>query len=69
MKKVSMAKYGSPICPAIQDKLENNNHDSRNCFAYVIDMGARSCSCRMWDLTCILCKHAVPAIQMSRENP
>ena len=85
VKKVSMEKYGGLICPAIQDKLAKIKHDSRNCFAspaskgkfeveildttHVLDMGARSCSCRMWDLTGILSKLAVAAIQMSRENP
>ena len=80
-----MEKCGGLICPAIQDKLAKIKHDSRNCFAspaskgkfeveildttHVLDMGARSCSCRMWDLTGILSKLAVAAIQMSRENP
>ena len=33
VKKVIMAMYGGPICPAIQDKFENIKHDSRNYFA------------------------------------
>ena len=33
VKKVIMAMYGGPICPAIQDKFEHIKHDSRNYFA------------------------------------
>ena len=58
VKKVIMAMYGGPICPAIQDKFEHIKHDSRNYFAspagkgkfeveffdttHVVDMVARS---------------------------
>ncbi|XP_071685946.1 uncharacterized protein [Rutidosis leptorrhynchoides] len=36
----------------------NGHHDDQ----VVVDMGAKNCSCRKWDLTGIPCKHAVAAL-------
>ncbi|KAK8918360.1 hypothetical protein KSP39_PZI021980 [Platanthera zijinensis] len=35
---------------------------------WTVDLGARSCSCRRWDLTGILCVHAISCIFYRREN-
>ncbi|KAL3643521.1 hypothetical protein CASFOL_014336 [Castilleja foliolosa] len=36
---------------------------------HTVDVRARSCSCRRWDLNGIPCKHAILAIWCRRENP
>lgn len=85
VKKVGAVKYSGPICPSIQDKLEVIKDQSKNCFAspagglkfevdsyettHVVDLYVMSCTCRIWDLSGIPCKHAVAAIQMNREQP
>ncbi|KAL7243883.1 hypothetical protein ACSBR1_016155 [Camellia fascicularis] len=36
---------------------------------YVVDLRARTCGCRDWDLTGIPCKHAISCIYLTREKP
>ena len=36
---------------------------------HVVDLVNRTCSCKIWDLTRILCKHGVAAIFVNREKP
>ncbi|XVF74176.1 hypothetical protein PTKIN_Ptkin13bG0039100 [Pterospermum kingtungense] len=36
---------------------------------FVVDLQARSCSCRRWDLTCIPCIHVVAAMFITKERP
>ncbi|KAL7249343.1 hypothetical protein ACSBR1_011492 [Camellia fascicularis] len=85
VKKNGMEKYGGSICPIVQQKLESNKEDARNCFAsfvgdlkfkvdyydttYVVDLRARICGCMDWDLTGITCKHAISCIYLTREKP
>ncbi|KAL7194197.1 hypothetical protein ACSBR1_034580 [Camellia fascicularis] len=85
VKKNGMEKYGGSICPIVQQKLESNKEDARNCFASVIgdlkfevdcydttnvvDLRERTCGCRDWDLTGIPCKHAISCIYLTREKP
>ncbi|KAL7168831.1 hypothetical protein ACSBR2_033959 [Camellia fascicularis] len=85
VKKNGMEKYGGSICPIVQQKLESNKEDARNCFASVIgdlkfevdcydttnvvDLRERTCGCKDWDLTGIPCKHAISCIYLTREKP
>ncbi|KAL7252419.1 hypothetical protein ACSBR1_007078 [Camellia fascicularis] len=85
VKKNGMEKHGGSICPTVQHKLESNKENARNCFAsfacelkfevdcydttYVVDLKARTCGCRDWDLTGIPCKHAISYIYLTREKP
>nr|XP_051229278.1 uncharacterized protein LOC127347092 [Lolium perenne] len=36
---------------------------------YVVDLDARTCGCRRWDMTGIPCSHAISAIYKSRQQP
>ena len=36
---------------------------------HVVDLVGRTCSCRVWDLIGIYCKHAVVAIFVNYEKP
>ncbi|KAL7179781.1 hypothetical protein ACSBR1_043062 [Camellia fascicularis] len=85
VKKNGMEKCGGSICPTVQQKLESNKENARNCFAsfvgdlkfevdyydttHVVDLRARTCGCRDWDLTGIPCKHAISCIYLNREKP
>ena len=73
------------LCPRIRKKLEENKRQYRfwNCqhnnekkfeislgdIAYTVDMEARTCSCRMWQLSGILCPHAINAIYFLKDKP
>ncbi|XP_075663241.1 uncharacterized protein LOC142632788 [Castanea sativa] len=83
-KKIGIEKYGSKLCPSIQDKLEKLKLESKNFYAipsgrfvyevdnererHVVDLVGRTCSRRAWDLTGIPCKHEVAAIFVNREK-
>ncbi|KAL7237581.1 hypothetical protein ACSBR2_003812 [Camellia fascicularis] len=85
IKKEGMEKYTGEICPNIVKDLEALKVQARNCFAtycgdkkfevdcgdttHIVDLEERKCSCRMWDLTGIPCKHAVSSIFVQREKP
>ncbi|KAF7835650.1 Glycoside hydrolase, family 47 [Senna tora] len=85
VKLTGMQKFGGPFCPNALEKLEKIKNDSKNCFAlpsstflyevacfdgnHVVDLNIKECSCRLWNITGIPCKHAVAAIQMNREQP
>lgn len=74
-----------PITPHYQEALEQKKVDSRNCFCtpagnnkYVVlcggsqrsvDLSSQTCTCRMWQLSGLPCKHAVAAIFSNREEP
>ena len=84
-KKNSIEKYGSKLCPSIQDKLKKLKLESKSLcempsgrFVYevdnererhVVDMVNKTCSCIVWDLTGIPCKYGVAAIFVNREIP
>ena len=77
-----MKKYGGSMCPNVQDKLEKLKMESRSFFAmpsgrfkyevdndyerHVVDLTKKECTCRIWDLTGILCKHGVAVIYKNR---
>ncbi|XP_020109288.1 uncharacterized protein LOC109724768 [Ananas comosus] len=85
IKREGMEKYRGPICPNIQKKLEKLKVDARHCFPipcgrlkyevdcldgkHAVDLVERQCSCRLWDLTGITCKHAIAAIFTNKERP
>jgi hypothetical protein len=84
-KRIGMEKYGGSVCPNVQDKLEKLKMEYRsfsampsNRFKYevdnyyerhVVDLTKKECSCRIWDLTGIPCKHGVVAIYKNLEHP
>ncbi|XP_065858875.1 uncharacterized protein [Euphorbia lathyris] len=85
IKSEGMKRYKGDICPAIQEQLEKLKIEARNCFCTavgqdkysvdccdttsVVDLGARTCSCRLWQLSGVPCKHVISAIYTNRERP
>ncbi|KAL7166774.1 hypothetical protein ACSBR2_037452 [Camellia fascicularis] len=85
IKKEGMEKYTGEICPSIVKDLEALKVQARNYFVtyygdkkfevdcgdttLIIDLKEKKCSCRMWDLTGIPCKHAISSIFVQREKP
>ena len=83
-KMRGIAKYTGKVCPNIQDKLEKLKHDSipfsatpAGSFMYevdngherhVVDLAKKACSCRIWDLTGLPCKHGISAIVKNLEK-
>ena len=83
-KKIGIEKYGSKLCPSIQDKFEKLKLESKNFYAmpsgrfmyeidnekerYVVDLVGKTCRCRVWYLTGILCKNKVAAIFINNEK-
>ena len=80
-----MEKYGGSVCPNVQNKFEKLKMESRSFstmpsgrFKYemdnyyerhVVDLTKKECTCRIWDLTGIPCKHGVAAIYKNLEHP
>jgi hypothetical protein len=74
-KRIGMEKYGGSVCSNVQDKLEKLKMESKSFsvmssgnFKYevdndyerhVIDLTKKECTCRIWDLIGIPCKHGV----------
>ncbi|KAL7237235.1 hypothetical protein ACSBR2_003511 [Camellia fascicularis] len=85
IKIEGIQKHTGEISPNILKDLEALKVQARNCFAtycgdrkfevdcgdttHIVDLEARKCSCRMWDLTRIHCKHAISSIYVQREKP
>ncbi|XP_028112499.1 uncharacterized protein LOC114310647 [Camellia sinensis] len=85
IKKKGMEKYTCEICPNVVKDLEVLKVQARNCFAtycgdrkfevncgdtiHIVDLEERKCSCRMWDLTGMPCKHAISSTYIQREKP
>jgi len=85
IKRNGMAKFGGPYCPNILNKLERIKKDASNCFArvsgrliyqiicadgdHVVNLTERTCTCRMWSVSGIPCKHAVTAIYEAHRDP
>ena len=82
IKKIGVEKYGGKLCPSIQDKLKKLKLESKSFYAmpsgrfvyevdnekerHVVDLVEKTCSCRVWDLTRIPCKHEVTTIFVNR---
>ncbi|KAH9613758.1 hypothetical protein KSS87_007755 [Heliosperma pusillum] len=77
-KKTEMEASSDVVCPRVQVRLEEEKHKAAACFVLPskptlfqvtygidnlsVDLEARTCTCRKWDLTGIPCFHAVAAI-------
>ena len=77
-KRTEIEKFTSDTCPNIVKKLEQLKVDSKSfsaissgCYIYevdneyerhVVNLTRKCCSCRVWDLTGISCKHGVAII-------
>jgi hypothetical protein len=84
-KRIVMEKYGGSVCSNVQDKLEKLKMESRSFsamfsgrFKYevdndyerdVVNLTKKECTCRIWDLTGIPCKHGVASIYKNCEHP
>ncbi|GAB2230256.1 hypothetical protein Droror1_Dr00014514 [Drosera rotundifolia] len=82
VKRSRMEKYESKITPHIWKRIEKTKKLARNCFSifagnnlweveeygsqYVVDVTERSCTCGMWDISGISCKHAISCLEMDR---
>ncbi|XP_057808548.1 uncharacterized protein LOC131023028 [Salvia miltiorrhiza] len=80
-----MAMVSDRVCPGIIKGLEKTKSKSVEAYvfsnmnkkyevsfrgrAFVVDVNARSCTCREWDVTGIPCLHACAAIQFEGEEP
>ncbi|XP_057803344.1 uncharacterized protein LOC131018646 [Salvia miltiorrhiza] len=67
-KSLEVTKWCSRNCipfPALGGKFEV--HDEADKF--VVDVTNRACTCRIWDLTGIPCKHAISSIQFMKLDP
>ena len=53
------------VMPSGNFKYEVDNDYER----HVIDLTKKECTCRIWDLIDIPCKHGVEAIYKNREHP
>uniref|UniRef100_A0A2N9FID4 SWIM-type domain-containing protein n=1 Tax=Fagus sylvatica TaxID=28930 RepID=A0A2N9FID4_FAGSY len=84
-KRIVMEKYGGSVCSNVQDKLKKLKMESRSFsamfsgrFKYevdndyerdVVNLTKKECTCRIWDLTGIPCKHGVASIYKNCEHP
>ena len=81
LKRHNMEKSSAMVCPRIQAKLEIEKEEDANCFLMpstvqvnhkmdnlTIDLDARSCTCRKWDLCGIPCCPEVSCIFFIRKN-
>ena len=83
-KRKGIEKYARKVCPNIHDSLEKLKQDCVPFCAtpsgrfmyvvdndremYVVDFSNRTCSCRIWDLTGLPCKHSIAAIFKNLEK-
>lgn len=83
-KRIGIEKFTSNIYPNIVQKFEQLKLDCKSfsaipshCFIYevdnkyerhVINLTKKCCSCKVWDLTGIPCKHGVAAIYKNLER-
>lgn len=78
-------KWQGRICPKIRKKLNKNIEWANTCYAqpagkgifqvqvmdrqYIVDIVAKQCDCRRWDLTSIPCSHAISYLRNERISP
>ena len=81
----AVEKWTGRICPKIRKKLEKNAELSGNCFprdagngiyhvqsgpnSYIVDIIGRTCDCKSWGLSGILCPHAIAVCRAERIDP
>ncbi|XP_042046763.1 uncharacterized protein LOC121792753 isoform X2 [Salvia splendens] len=79
-----ISKVHGRICPNIMEKIEKLKFDSREYTAhpalggkfevhfeddkFVVNLGDRTCTCRVWDLTGIPCVHGLACIRFKNED-
>ena len=82
LKRQEMKKSSNVVCPRIQSKLEIEKEKAANFFPMpstnlifqvnhknlTLDLDARSCTCRKWDLCDIPCFHEVSCIFFLHKN-
>ncbi|XP_059654751.1 uncharacterized protein LOC132301519 [Cornus florida] len=84
VKREWMESQAGLLCPEIQKQLNKVKQAARNCKVHyagenkyevqcygiseVVDLNHRSCSCRVWSLTGIPCKHALTCIFTKRDQ-
>ena len=82
-KRTEIKKFTSDICPNIVQKLEQLKVDSKSfssipsyCYIYEVDneyerhmanLTRKCCTCKVWDLIGIPCRHSVAAIYKNLE--
>ncbi|KAL2944418.1 putative protein FAR1-RELATED SEQUENCE 10 [Bienertia sinuspersici] len=82
--KTEMEKNPFEICPTVQAKLEKEKEEAAHCLtlpsnvnqfqvnhrmdSLAVDLQAKTCTCRKWDLTGIPCCHAVACIFWMHKN-
>jgi hypothetical protein len=75
-------EWQGPICPKIRKKVNKNSEWSNTCYAmpsgqgvfqvqdrehsFIVDLSAKTCECRRWDLTGIPCSHAISCLRHER---
>ncbi|KAK9269639.1 hypothetical protein L1049_001416 [Liquidambar formosana] len=85
VRKQEMEKWEGPLCPKIQEKFDRVKEDARHCEVIYagdgiyeieykgqttfVNLGARTCMCRKWEVTGIPCSHAVAVILRASMNP
>ena len=84
-KKEEMASFSGAFCPKIRKKVAKNAEYANICYAQpagmgvfqvsaheyqnIVDLEAKTCDCRRWQLTGISCSHAISALRHERIPP
>ncbi|KAL2939767.1 Chromodomain-helicase-DNA-binding protein 3 [Bienertia sinuspersici] len=84
VKRKEMQQHTGLLCPRIQERLEKEKHEAAKCRVIpssdtlfevgyyldtlTVDLDARKCTCRKWDLNGIPCCHAVACIFFCHGN-
>jgi hypothetical protein len=84
-QKEMIKTFVGTICPKIRKKVSKNAEFSNLCyclpsgqgvfevhereFTYIVDIKARECTCRKWNLTGIPCQHAISCLRHERIPP
>ncbi|KAL2922890.1 BTB/POZ domain-containing protein NPY1 [Bienertia sinuspersici] len=66
-KRQDMKRSKHVICPRVQATLEKNKEIAAYCYL-AVDVQARSCTCRRWNLTGVSCAHGVACIFFCHQN-
>jgi hypothetical protein len=78
VNRASIAKMSEKLCPKIQVKVEKADIKTSECLLmysgegkyevdyrqqkFVVNLREKTCGCKKWDITSILCHHAISAI-------
>lgn len=81
-KQLEAAEFVGTICPKIRKKVAKNAEFANVCYAlpsgqgifqvnerenqYIVDIRAKECECRRWQLTGIPCQHAITCLRHER---